>query len=132
MERRMFLAAIVLAWLALPLTALHYQRTWERLPARVAVHFDANWQANGWTSRKGSRTLALGITAFLLTIFTLAGLAVSRVATPAWSKWVMVFVFYVVLGIVFYVNYWIVERSLNGPQPAGVSQVIVDSDLRCG
>src|SRR6202045_3400431 len=98
MERKLFQAAVGLAWLALPLTALNYWRDWDRLPLRIAVHFDANWQPNGWTSREGSRMLALGMTAFLLVIFTVAAYAARRMATSSLSQWALVAVFYVVLG----------------------------------
>jgi hypothetical protein len=113
MERKLFIAAIVLAWLALPMTAMHYQQVWDRLPPRVAIHFDANWQPNGWTSREGARTLALGTTTFLLVVFTIAGFAVGRLASASMSKWAMVVVFYAVLGVVYYVNNWIVQRNFN-------------------
>ena len=65
-------------WLALPITALNYWRAWDQLPARMAVHFDANWQPNGYTSREGSLMLGLGIMAFLLVVFTVAGLMRER------------------------------------------------------
>ena len=64
MERKLLFTAVVLAWLALPLTALNFSRAWDRLPQRIAVHFDADWQPNGWTSREGASTLALGTTGF--------------------------------------------------------------------
>src|SRR5258708_31203014 len=104
MDRKVFLAGIATAWLALPLTALNYSRAWDRLPARMAVHFDANWQPNGWTSREGSRTLALGMTAFLLVIFTISAYAARRMGTPNLSQWALIAIFYVVLGVVYYVN----------------------------
>ena len=47
----------------LPITALNYWRAWDQLPARMAVHFDANWQPNGYTSREGALMLGLGIMA---------------------------------------------------------------------
>ena len=47
MERKLFQVAVGLTWLALPLTALNYWRAWDRLPPRMAVHFDVNWQPNG-------------------------------------------------------------------------------------
>lgn len=113
MERKLFMAAIALAWVALPLTASHYQHAWDRLPARMAVHFDANWRPNGWTSREGARTLALGMTGFLLVTFTFAAVLVSRTGSSVASRWGMLGVFYLVIGIVYFVNAWIVDRSLN-------------------
>jgi hypothetical protein len=116
MERKLFQAAVGLTWLALPLTALNYWRAWDQLPPRVAVHFDINWQPNGYTSREGSLMFALGTTAFLLLIFTIASYATRSAAVSSLAKWSMVVVFYVVLGFVYYVNNWIVDRNLSGQQ----------------
>jgi ABC-type maltose transport system permease subunit len=113
MERKLFQIVVGSTWLALPLTALNYWRAWDLLPARVAVHFDINWRPNGWTSREGSLMLALGTTAFLVVIFTIASYAMSRTPVSTFAKWSMVVVFYVVLGFVYYVNNWIVDRNLR-------------------
>jgi hypothetical protein len=129
MERRLFQIVAGLAWLALPLTALNYQRAWDRLPMRVAVHFDVNWQPNGWTSRDGALMLALGVTAFLLVIFTVACYAACRTGSSSLSRWALLAVFYVALGFVYYVNAWIVNRSLNGKQAVPVAESIVFRDL---
>ncbi len=96
---------------------------------RIAVHFDANWQPNGWTTREGARMLALGTTVFLLAVFTAASYAVSRAPTSSLSRWGMVVVFYIVLGLVYYVNRWIVDRSLQPPsKPFAESIVLRDLD----
>jgi hypothetical protein len=129
MERKLFQTAIVLAWISLPLTALKYGSAWDRLPMRIAVHFDANWQPNGWTSREGARLLALGTTAFLLTIFTIAGYATARMSASSLSRWSMLAVFYVVLGLVYYVNSWIVDRNLSAKRASPTKQLIVFRDL---
>jgi len=119
MEGRLFRAAAWFTWLALPLTALNYWRAWDRLPMRMAVHFDINWQPNGWTSREGSLLLALGTTIVLLVIFSISSYVVGRRAgVSGLSRWAMVVVFYVALGFVYLVNNWIVDRNLNGgPTP---------------
>jgi hypothetical protein len=120
MERKLFQIAVGLTWLALPLTALNYWRAWDRLPARVAVHFDINWQPDGWTSREGSLLLALGTTIFLILIFTIACYALSGAAISSLARWAIVAVFYLVLGFVYHVNSWIVDRNL-GEQPRNLS-----------
>ena len=125
MERKLLLTAVGLAWLALPLTALNYSRAWDRLPMRIAVHFDANWQPNGWTSREASRTLALGMTAFLLVVFTVAIYAMLRTATSNLSRWALVAIFYLALGVVYRVNSWIVDRNLSGKQSSPFAELIV-------
>lgn len=128
MERRLFQAAVALAWLALPLTAWNYSQAWDRLPMRIAVHFDANWQPNGWTTREGSRTLALGMTAFLLVVFTIASYAARRSAPSSPVTWTLVAIFYVVLVIVYSVNAWIVERNLQ-PRSKPFAELSVAADL---
>ncbi len=115
MTRNRYTIAIWIMWLALPITALNYWRAWAQLPARMAVHFDANWQPNGYTSREGALMLGLGIMAFLLVIFTVGGFILRAArSSPAWP---MLAVFYVVLGIAWYGNNRIVKYNLNA-QPA--------------
>lgn len=124
MEGRLFRAAAWFTWPALPLTALNYWCAWDRLPMRVAVHFDINWQPNGWTSREGSLLLALGTTIVPLVIFSIASYVMGRRASiSGFSKWAMVAFFYVALGFVYLVNSWIVDRNLNG-RPTPFSELI--------
>jgi uncharacterized membrane protein len=126
MERKLFQIMAALTWLALPVTALNYGRAWRRLPMRMAVHFDLHGQPNGWTSRPGALLLALGITGLLLATFTIAGYATSRARSSRLSRWSLIAVFYIVLGLVDHVNRWIVDRSLNPQQPAPVSTMQVE------
>ena len=115
MNRDWYKTLVWLMWLTLPTTALNYWWAWDRLPARIAVHFDVNWQPNGYTSREGSLVLALGITTFLLVAFTVAALIV-RAQKPS-AAWPMLIVFYVSLSACWLANNWIVERNLNAPPP---------------
>jgi len=106
-------------WLALPLTALSYWRVWDRLPMRMAVHFDANWQPNGWTSREGALYLGLGIMAFIVLLFTVAAYVV-RANKPS-SGWPLMVFFYLILVLLCLVNNWIAERNLMAqPSAAGL------------
>src|ERR1022692_1512315 len=129
MERKPFQIVAGLTWLALPLTALNYWRAWDRLPMRVAVHFDVNWQPNGWTSRGGALMLALGTTTFLLVIFTVAFDVIRNAAISSLSRWAVVAVFCIVLGFVYFVNNWIVDRNLKGQQPARLGEWMVPRNL---
>ena len=106
---------VVMMWLPLVTTALHYWRAWDRLPARMAVHFDANWQPNGYTSREGSLMLALGMLVFMQIVFTVTALIV--LAQKPRAAWPVLVFCYLFLGIFWYANNWIVEFNLNA-QPA--------------
>jgi hypothetical protein len=117
MSRTWYTPAIWLMWLVLPITALNYWQAWDHLPARMAVHFDANWQPNGYTSREGALTLGLGIMAFILVIFTVGGFILRAAkSSPAWP---MLAFFYVVLGVAWYGNNRLIEFNLHrNDQPA--------------
>jgi len=97
-------------WVALPTTVLNYWRAWDELPTRMAVHFDASWQPNGWTSRQGALMLALGITTFMLIVFTVAAYVV-RAQKPG-SAWSILIVLYLSLGLLWFANNWIVQSNL--------------------
>lgn len=116
MNRGWYTLATWLMWLALPTTALSYLRVWDRLPMRMAVHFDVNWQPNGWTSREGALLLGLGIMAFMLVVFTVASYAAR--ATQPKAAWPLMVVFYLMLIGLWMVNTWIAERNLTGQSPA--------------
>jgi Protein of unknown function (DUF1648) len=113
MNGRWYKTLVGLMWLALPMTALSYWRNWDQLPMRMAVHFDANWRPNGYTSREGSLTMGLGIMAFMLVVFTI-GLLVVHAQKPT-AAWPLLLVFYVTLGFLWFGNYSIVKWNLNPP-----------------
>jgi hypothetical protein len=88
---------------------------WDQLPVRMAVHFDANWQANGWTTREGALQLGLSIMAFLLVLLTIAAYAICLIGKPASTIWIVLATFYFSMGLLCYVNHGIVEYNLHSP-----------------
>ena len=101
-------------WLALPLSAWEYRGSWEQLPARMAVHFDADWRPNGYTSREGALELGLGIMAFLLVIFTVSTLTILALKPSAASAALLIA--YVAVGFCWYGNHAIVKFNLDTRQ----------------
>lgn len=61
---------ICLPWLSAPLVAALYLAAWDRLPARLAVHFDSSGAADGWMSRATMLAVSLGILLFVLAQYT--------------------------------------------------------------
>jgi hypothetical protein len=108
---RWYKPLVVLMWLALPSSAWNYWHVWNQLPVRMAVHFDANWQPNGYTSREGALQLGMGILLAMLVLFTVATL-VLHVLRPV-AAWPALVIAYVVLGFCWYGNYSIVKFNLN-------------------
>lgn len=120
MARNWYKGLVVLMWLALPTSAWNYWHVWDQLPARMAVHFDANWQPNGYTSRQGAFQLGLGIMVVMLVLFTVATLG-SHALKPS-AAWPALVISYVVLGVCWYANYSIVNFNLDAQHAQGSSQ----------
>jgi hypothetical protein len=106
---------ILAMWLVLPITALQYRQNWDQLPERMAVHFDAEWNPNGFTSREGAEKFGLTITAFMLVVFTAGAFAVRALKQSA--GWPLLVVFYIVLGFLWYGNHSIIEFNLRTRTP---------------
>jgi hypothetical protein len=115
MFRTVYKPLVLLMWLSLPISAWEYRRVWDQLPLRMAVHFDANWQPNGYTSREGALYLGLGIMACMLVMFTVTALIIHAMKPSA--AWPALLISYVVLGFCWYANHSIVNFNLN-TQPA--------------
>ena len=103
---------ILLMWVGLPASAWMYWSAWDRLPARMAVHFDANWQPNGYTSREGALQLGLGIFLVMLVLFTVTTLIIDALKPQAF--WPALVISFVALGFCWYGNYSIVKFNLQG------------------
>ena len=111
MFRTVYKPLVLLTWMSLPISAWEYRRVWDQLPLRMAVHFDANWQPNGYTSREGALYLGLGIMACMLVMFTVTALIIHAMKPSA--AWPALLISYVVLGFCWYANHSIVNFNLN-------------------
>jgi len=127
MARSWFKALIVVMWLALPTSAWSYWHVWNELPTRMAVHFNANWQPNGYTSREGALRLGLGILIVMLVVFTVATLAIHALKPVA--AWPALLIAYVVVGFCWYGNYSIVNFNLNAQRALGFQSSVFRSQL---
>ena len=124
MNRRLFKILTALMWVALPLTALRYAQVWSRLPERMATHFGANGQPNGWMPRETSVYFGVGVVAFVLIVFTTIAIVVMKSKTmPDQVALAMLGFFYLIVGFVFYANNSVIEHNLTG-QPVSVSPIL--------
>jgi hypothetical protein len=125
MNRRRFTILTALMWLALPLTALRYWQVWDQLPLRMATHFGANGQPNGWMPREVSLYFALGIAAFTLIILTgIAFVILKQKAAPDSSSFALLGFFYLIQGFVFYANNSVINHNLTG-NPVTVTPMLL-------
>ena len=105
--------AVWLMWIAVPFTAFDYWLAWDQLPARMAVHFNSDWRANGWASREAALGFTLGVVVFMLLVFTIASYVVRMQPVPEFMRWVLLTFFYGVLVLVCAVNHWVVRYNLS-------------------
>src|ERR1700722_1279172 len=101
MNRKVFQAFTWLMWLALPLTAFRFWIVWDRLPLRMATHFDIHWQPNGWMARETALYFALGSTVLMLATFTIGFCVAGKAHVPDRSSWALLGFFYLMTGFVY-------------------------------
>ena len=111
MESKLYRALTAMLWLALPLTALQYWSVWDQLPARMATHFGASGQPNGWMTRDTSLIFAMVVTTLVLVALTWA---LTRVRKPDVLAWSLLAMLYVVMGALFSVNVAVLNYNLHG------------------
>lgn len=108
-------------WFVLPALALRYWQVWDRLPARIASHFDASGRANGWMTREGSMIFVICISAFIVLLGTLI---LGRVRNPEPASFAIVAFFYVIVGVIFWGNESVLAYNLYR-RPVDVAPIIL-------
>ena len=108
-------------WLVLPALAVRYWQVWDRLPARIASHFDASGRANGWMTREGSMIFVICISAFIVLLGTLI---LGRVRNPEPASFAIAAFFYVIVGVIFWGNESVLVYNLYR-RPVDVAPIIL-------
>jgi hypothetical protein len=111
MDSKLYRTLTATLWLALPLTGLEYWSAWDELPARMATHFGASGQPNGWMARDTSFAFAMVVTTLVLVSLTWA---LTRVRKPDVLAWSLLAMLYVVMGALFSVNVAVLNYNLHG------------------
>jgi uncharacterized membrane protein len=109
-KRDPYLLALAGLWLTVPLTALHFWLAWDRLPLRMATHFDDHWRANGWSARDDAVTFAFVILGGALVVLTPA-CWLTRLKKPS-HAWPVLVIAYFALGFIAWGANSIVSRNL--------------------
>lgn len=119
MKRNFWIGALIL-WIVPAVVALRYWQVWNLLPARVATHFDAAGQPNGWMTPEGSLLFVLVATA----VIAFGGTAmVAVIQRPGTAVWAVLGLLYAVGGVFVWANEQILSYNLNG-QPVQMAPAI--------
>jgi hypothetical protein len=121
MDSKPYRTMTALLWLALPLTAFQFWTVWNQLPARMASHFGAAGQPNGWMSREALVIFSVVMLTFLLATFTWV---LTRVRRPDALAWSLLTMFYVVVGVLLSVNSSVLSYNLYG-RPLNIVPALV-------
>ncbi len=113
MNRKSFHIAMWLEWLVLPVVALRYWRVWDQLPSRLATHFNAAGQPNGWMPRETSLWFILGLLTVVLAVFTLVVYVAQR-SGPKAIAWAMLGFSYFVVLFIAAANEAVLKYNLSG------------------
>ena len=113
MNRNAFQIALGLEWLVIPIVALRYWSVWDRLPLRIATHFNAAGEPNGWMTRDASLWFMVSMLAFVLTVFTLVVSLVHK-SGPKAIAWAVLAFSYFVAGFIAIANEAVLNYNLTG------------------
>jgi uncharacterized protein DUF1648 len=109
--RRFWHIGIALLWAALPAIYFQYADAWDRLPARMATHFDLNGRPNGWSPRETSMWFIMGVAAFVV---ILATVFLARIRKPDAASWGVLAMFYIVLAVLYRASAAVIDYNLSG------------------
>ncbi len=114
MRRTWYKTLAALLWFAPVAIAVRYWQVWDRLPMRVASHFDAAGRANGWMTREGSLYFDLIFLAFLAGVFSVALLVVQRKYELGTVPWALLVFLHAETWTLVYLLNSTVNYNLNG------------------
>jgi hypothetical protein len=110
-NRRFWHLGIAILWAAIPAIYYQYQSVWDRLPVRMATHFDIHNHANGWAPRESSMYFILGLTASVVLLGTFV---LARIRKPDAASWGVLAMFYIVLAVLYRASGAVIEYNLSG------------------
>jgi Protein of unknown function (DUF1648) len=114
---------IWLQWVVLPIVALQYASVWNQLPDRMATHFNAAGQPNGWMTPESSFRFVLILLAFVLGVFNLVVYAARKSGTTA-IAWALLAFSYCVAAFIATANQAVINYNLSG-QPIHLSAFVM-------
>jgi Protein of unknown function (DUF1648) len=91
MTRTSYKTLTALLWSAPVAIVIRYRQLWDRLPLRMATHFNVQGQPNGWMTRETSLYYSAGFLAFLAALFCVIALVIEKKYPQAKVSWMLAF-----------------------------------------
>jgi Protein of unknown function (DUF1648) len=86
---RWFRTLAAILWVAPIAILVRYWQLWDQLPLRMAAHFNAAGQPNGWMTREMSLYWSAGFLVFMVAIFFVVLIAVEQKYPESKLSWVL-------------------------------------------
>ncbi len=128
MTRTWYKSLTALLWLAPVEMGFRYSRVWDRLPLRMASHFDAAGRVNGWMSRDAALYFDIGFMAFLAAVFSVVLYLVQRKYELTKLSWVLLVSLHAEIWAMVYLLNSTLDYNLYG-SPISVSPFLLVSAL---
>ncbi|MFZ0198005.1 MAG: DUF1648 domain-containing protein [Candidatus Sulfotelmatobacter sp.] len=126
MTRSLYKILGAVLWLAPVAVCIRYWQLWDRLPMRVATHFNAAGRANGWMTREMSLYYSAGFLALLAGVFFVVLTLIARKYALGKLAWALLAFFHAEIWTFAYMLNSMLEFNLSGRQIA-ISPVAVVS-----
>jgi hypothetical protein len=124
MTRNWYRTLTALLWFAPVALAVRYWQVWNRLPIRMASHFDAAGRANGWMSRDAALYFDLGFMVFLAAVFSVVLYLTQRRYALAKLSWVLIAFLHAEIWTLAYLLDSTLNYNLDGT-PIAVAPMLV-------
>jgi Domain of unknown function (DUF1648) len=125
MNRTWYKTLAALLWLAPLAFGVRYWQVWDRLPLRVASHFDAAGRANGWMTRGASLYFDLIFLAFLAGVFFAVLFVVLRKHELTKLSWALLVFFHAEIWTLVYLLNSTLDYNLDGSAIAILPLLVV-------
>jgi hypothetical protein len=102
-----------LLWLAPVATYIRYRQLWDRLPPRMASHFNAAGEANGWMTRGMSLDWSVGSVALVAAVFSVVAIILLTKYELTRLSWTLLFFFHAVIWTIVYLLNSVVEFNIK-------------------
>jgi hypothetical protein len=113
MNRGLYKMLSALLWLGPAAIYIRYRQLWDQLPPRMASHFNATGQANGWMTREMSLNYSVGFVALMAAIFSVVVFVVLRKYELTKLSWTLLAFFHAEIWTLVYLMDSMAEFNLN-------------------
>jgi hypothetical protein len=125
MNRNAYKTLVALLWLAPLAMGLRCWQLWNRLPMRMASHFDATGRANGWMAREAAVYFEVFFLVFLTAVFSIVLYVIQKRYPLTKLSWALLAFFHAEIWTIVYMLHSTLAYNIDGQAIAVAPLLIV-------